>query len=310
MDTTIQQIWRESEVVEHHLHPQLSVTTPNGRLRVGAMTFGAAAANTETVTLGYVGTTIVYTFKSALGADPGAGNVTILVQGTADLTARKLAAAVAGTVDAGNILYGNAGVGTQPHPNMSAAYTGVRVSIGAVAHPAGATVIFLGKTGDAVDVVTLSDTVSHAGAYLLTAVTRIYSQRYVFTGNAAALINRVAGAYQCICPMNSVRNPFEANSPVCRYDVGKMVVEAVNDDALIVECDGYYSADELTFTPLWYGLEMSRDIVTKGCQLYTVSSSRIPAGSGFYIKMRSNGTNVADYIEFKAQYHIYPTNLS
>jgi hypothetical protein len=300
----------EVEVVEHHLHPQLSVTTPNGRLRVGALTFGAAAADTETITLSRAGgDSRVYTFKAALGAAPAAGNVTILVQGTADLTARRFADAVNGVANAVNILYS---AGESYHPNFTGGYTGQRVAIGTVPHPTagvGPTVVVVGRNGDQTGVATLSDTIAHGGIYKLTAITRIYSSRYILTGNAAALIDRVAGGYQCVCPMNSVRNPFESGSPVCKYDCGKIVVEATVSDALITEVDGYYSADEITFVPLWYGLEASRDQATKGCQQFMVNSRRIPAGSGFYIKARSNGTDPTDWIDFKAQYHIYPSSL-
>ena len=313
-NTDVADILDETEVIEHHLHPQMSVTTPNGSRRRGAITFGAAAANTETVTIGYVGTTIVYTFKAALGADPGAGKVTILVQATADLTARKLSAAMQGETDAVNILYGNGGVGTKPHPNMNGFYTSQRYDIGTVIHPAGATVCVRGITRDAVDVITLSDTVSHAGTYPLTAATRIYSARYVMSGNAAALINRIAGPYQCVIPMNSVRNTFESPyntqySPLCKYDVGKVIIEGISDQAMIVECDGYYSSDEVTFTELWHALELSREPASNGSQMYPVNAGRIPAGAGFYLKMRSNLTAVNEWVDYKAQYHFYPSTL-
>jgi hypothetical protein len=305
----IHRIYKESDINEHHVHPQLSVTTPNGRLRVGALTFDTAA-DTKTITLSRAGgSSRIYTFKAALGAAPAAGNVTILVQGTNDLSARRFADAVNGVVDAVNILYA---AGESFHPNFTGGYTGQRVAIGTVPHPTtgtGPTVVVVGRNGDQTGAATLSDTLSHAGIYKLTAITRIYSSRYILTGNAAALDDRVAGGYQCVCPMNSVRNSFETNSPVCKYDVGKIVVEATVSDSLVTEIDGYYSADELTFVPMFYGLEASRDQASKGCQQFLVSSGRIPAGAGFYIKARSNGTDPADWIDFKAQYHIYPSRL-
>jgi hypothetical protein len=296
-------------VIENHLHPALSVTTPNGRLRVGALTFNAAAANTETITLSKAGgSSRVYTFKTALGADPGAGNVTIKVQGTSDLTARRFADAINGVTDVDDILYSGA---ETYHPDFIGAYTGIRVAIGTVPHPTtgvGPTTVVLGRVGDQTGVATLSDTLgSHAGIYKLTAITRIYSSRYILTGNAAALIDRVAGGYQCICPMNSVRHPTELG--LCKYDVGKIVVEGISADTLIVECDGYYSTDEVTFTAMWYGLECSKTPVTDGSQTFVVNSHRIPKGGGFYIKMRSSGTDAASWVDLKAQYHVYPTQL-
>lgn len=308
LDAFLRYILTEAEVVEHHLHPDLSVTTPNGRLRVGAITFNSAATNAQTLTLGKAGgASRIYTFKDVLDA-PAAGNVSILVQGTADLTARVLQAAVAGAVVPGVIAYAG---GEGAHPDFVAAYTGVRVSIGSVLHPAtgvGPTLVFIARTGDSAAVCTLSDTLTHGGIYRLTAITRIYSQRYTMTGNAAALIDRIAGVYQCVIPMNSVWHPTEL--VLVAYDVGKIVIEAASSNALIYECDGYYSLDEVTFTPLWYGLELSRDEVTRGCQMFPVNSARIPAGAGFYLKCRSNGTDVADYVDFKAQYHLYPSELA
>jgi hypothetical protein len=106
-----------------------------------------------------------------------------------------------------------------------------------------------------------------------------------------------------------VEDPI-ATSSLCEYDVGKIVVEAASSNALIYECDGYYSLDEITFYPLWRGLELSRDEVTRGSQTFIVNSGRIPAGAGFYIRGRTNGTDPAETIDFKAQYHIYPPALN
>lgn len=308
-DAFLRYLLTEVEVVEHHAHPDLSVTTPNGRLRVGAITFNSAATNAQTLTLGKAGgASRIYTFKNVLDA-PAAGNVSILVQGTADLTARVLQAAIMGSSVPGVIAYAG---GEGAHPDFVCAYTGVRVSIGSVLHPAsgvGPTLVFIAKVGDSAAVCTLTDTLTHGGIYLLTAITRIYSQRYTMTGNAAALIDRIAGAYQCIIPLNSVWHPTEL--VLVPYDVTKVVVEATSTaDATVIECDGYYSADEVVFTPMFYGLELSREEATKGCQAFLVSTHRIPAGSGFYLKCRSNGTNVADYVEFKIQYHLYPSELA
>jgi hypothetical protein len=302
------QILDEAEVVENHLHPVLSVTTPNGRLRVGALTYNSAPANTETITLAKAGgSSIVYTFQTTLTNPANAGIVHIKVQATAILAATKLMYAVAGVAaDTANIKYFNDVAAA--HPDLVAPYTAIRVSIGTVQHVAGATNIFIMKVGDSAAAGTISDTLAdHAGSYKLTAFSRIYSQRYLMDGNANPATNSIAGSYQCVCPMNSVWHPTEL--VLTKYDVGKIIVEAVKTETLVYECDGYYSTDESTFTPLWYGLECSRDIKVNGCQTYMVNSHRIPAGAGFYLKMRSNGTDPAEYIDFKAQYHMYPSTL-
>lgn len=316
----LQPLMDEIEVVENHVHPHLSVTTPNGRLRVAALTFNSAASNGQTVTLGKAGgSSIVYTYETALSA-PASGNCHILVQASAKLTAQMLMYAIAGVNAPGLIKYYN----DVPlsHPDFVAAYTGLRVAIGTALHPAtgvGDTLVFICRVGDSAAVCTLANTLTGGGIYKMTAFTRIYSQRYVFTGNATPATDSIGGPYQCIVPMSSVwyvnatytglvEDPT-SGAVLCKYDVGKIVVEAASSNALVYECDGYYSMDEITFVPLWYGLELSRDEVTRGCQTFMVSSHRIPAGAGFYIRGRTNGTDPAEYIDLKAQYHVYPSNL-
>lgn len=300
----------EAEIVETHLHPPLSVTTPNGRLRVGALSYNSAPANTETITLAKAGgSSIVYTFQTTLTNPANAGIVHIKVQGTALLAATKLMYAVAGVgADTANIKFFNDVAAA--HPDIVAPYTNMRVAIGSVEHSAGATNIFIMKVGDSAAAGTISNTLGdHAGKYLQTAFTRIYTQRYLMDGNAAGAggVNSIGGSYQTVIPMNSVWHPTEL--VLVKYDVGKIIVEATKTETLIYECDGYYSSDEITFTPLWYGLECSREVKINGCQMYPVNSHRIPAGAGFYIRMRSNGTAVDEYIDFKAQYHMYPSSL-
>jgi hypothetical protein len=194
------------------------------------------------------------------------------------------------------------------HPDFVAPYTTQRVSIGSAQHAAGATNIFICRAGDSAAAITLSDTLGdHGGTYKLTGGTRIYTQRYVLSGNATPATDSIAGPYQCVVPMNSVWHPVEL--ALCKYDIGKVVVEGISATGMIAECDGYYSSDEVTFTPLWYGLECSKEPATNGCQTFMVSSHRIPAGAGFYVKMRSNQTSTSAWIDFKAQYHVYPSAL-
>jgi hypothetical protein len=316
-----QDIKKELEVVENHLHPHLSVTTPSGRLRVGALTFNSAATNGQTITLAKAGSaSMVYTYQDVLTA-PAAGNCRILTQGTAKLTAQMLMYSMAGVDIPGVIKYYN----DIPlaKPDFVAAYTGMRVSIGSALHPAtgvGDTLVFICKVGDSAAACTLSDTLTHAGIYKLTAFTRIYSSRYVFTANVNPATDSIAGPYQTIIPMMSVWYAqrsyagYVENTPVvvglADYDVGKIIAEVASSNALIYECDAYWSLDELTFYPLWHGLELSRDEVTRGCQAFIVSSGRVPAGAGFYIRGRCNSVDPDEYIDLKAQYHIYPPRLS
>lgn len=306
LSTQTDEILEEVEVVEHHFHPDLSVTTPNGRLRVAAISFNSSPVNGDTITLAKAGgSSIVYTFLTDISGNPAnAGNVYIKVQGTAALSAQKLMNTIsAGVTDPSNVHYYNNVAA--PHPDFVAPYTTQRVSIGSNQHAAGTTNVFICRAGDSIAAITLSDTLSdHGGTYKLTGGTRIYTQRYVLSGDASPATNSIAGPYQCIVPMNSVWHP--TGNALCKYDVGKVVVEAISDAGAIVECDGYYSTDEVTFVPLWYGLEISREPASQGSQTMLVSSARIPEGAGFYVKMRSNLTSTAAWVDFKVQYHLYP----
>ena len=304
----LEELEEEIEIVENHIHPDLSVTTPNGRLRVGALTYNSAPANTENITIVKTGgTKMTYRFQTTLTNPENATIVNIKVQATTALSAQKIMYAFAGVTDAANITYYNNVAAA--NTDFVAPYTTQRVSIAAALHSAGATNIFIARVGDSATACTITNNFGDTGGvYKLTQMTRIYTQRYTMTGNATPATNSIAGAYQCIVPMMSVWHPTEL--VLVDYDIGKIIVEATSDQSMIVECDGYWSMDEVTFYPLWYGLELSREPATAGSQTFLVSSHRIPAGAGFYVKMRSNLTSATEWVDFKAQYHLYPSALN
>jgi len=268
---------------------------------MGAIHF-LTAADGEIVTMGSAGG-IVYTFKTVLGA-PGAGNVHVKVQGSLDLTVRKLAEATRGVVDAANITYG---AGTQPNPSAWGYYTSQRFSLGATPVVVGSNILFYGIIADQTDAaLPLTLTTAPAGVGTTTIFTRVYTTRYVLTGNAAALGDRVAGAYQMVIPMKSVIDDTGAQ---VWYDPEIFVAEAVVSANRIIEVDTYWSLNEVTFVLMALGLDVSKDVATAGASQFITKVQRVPPGGGVYVKMRSDGTNPADWIDFKMHSHYYPAGV-
>ena len=296
----------DAEIAQEHMHPTSCTVGPSGRRRRAGISF-TTAANLENVVVGYTaGTVITYTFMTVLGA-PGANNVHVKVQGSVDLSVRKLAQALQGVVDAANITYG-AGVGA--HPDVEAYYTGNRFSIANVVPlvhlPATPGIMFFEKTQDRTTTAfpfTLTSTTTR----VLTAFTRIYAHRYTMTGNAAGPpADCVAGDYQTFMPMLFTRD-FAGN--LTWSDCSWFVVEAVSSASMIVEVDVYYSTDEVTYTIVSTGINLSRDTATLGCQEYPVSMARIPPGAGLYVKMRSNAAATNEWVDVKVQRHTYEVGL-
>ena len=297
---------RYVEITQYHLHPTSCTVGPSGSRRRAGITF-TTAANNENVVMGYTaGTVVTYTFKTVLPGGPAAGAVNVKVQGSVNLTVRKLAEAIQGVTDAANIEYG---AGTQPHPDMSAYYTGNRFSIANVeplVHVAGSGIMFFENTQDRTATawpITFSSTTTR----VLTAFSRIYSHRYTMTGNAAGPpADCVAGPYQTMMPMGFTRD-FSGN--LTYYDGSWMLVESVSSATMIVEADIYWSADEVTYTLLARGINLSRDVTTLGCQEYPISMLRVAPGAGLYVKMRSNVAPTSEWVDFKINRHTYPVGL-
>lgn len=294
------------EIVENHLHPTSCTVGPSGRRRRAGITF-TTAANNENVVVGYTaGTVVTYTFKTVLPGGPAAGAVNVKVQGTVDLTVRMLAQAIQGVTDAANIEYG---AGTQPHPDISGYYTGNRFSIANVVplvHLAGSSLMLFENVQDRTTTA-YPFTFTSTTTKVLTAFSRIYAHRYTMTGNAAGPpADCVAGAYQTMMPIGFARD-FSGN--LTNYDSSWLVVEATSSASMIVEADLYYSPDEVTYTMVARGINLSRDTTTQGCQEYPVAMARAPAGAGMYVKMRSNVAATNEWADFKIQRHTYPVGI-
>jgi len=292
---------RDDEIIQNHIHPPRSFDTPTGRYRMGAIHF-LTAADGEIVTMGSAGG-IVYTFKTVLGA-PAAGNVHVKVQGTLDLTVRKLAQATRGVVDAANIAYG---AGTQPNPAAWGYYTSQRFSLGTTPVIVGSNILFYGIVPDQTDAMNpLTLTTTPGGVGTTTVFTRVYTTRYLLTGNAAALGDRVAGDYQMVIPMGAVIS--DAGAQVW-YEPEILVAESVVSANRIIEVDTYWSTDEITFNLMGIGLDVSKDVATAGATQFYTKVQRVPPGGGVYVKMRSDGTDPADWIDFKMHSHYYPSGV-
>lgn len=296
----LQKTKQNSYIARKHHHTRFTVTIPNGASRYSAMTFNTFS-NTQTVTITYGGVAIVYTAVTALGA-PAANNVQVKVQGTLAATVALLAQAIRGVTDVTNIAYG---AGTQPNPNITGHYTGVRTSIGDVTHPAGPNLRLRENAFDRRDSVspwTVTDTTTHAGLYLLTAPIRTYYFTYVENNNDAAANESIAGDMQCIVPPGVV---VDENGRLLAYDPNKFVVEQVQDTGLI-EIDTYRSLNEIDFYIMTQGGELSRETLSAGSQEYNFSCDRLDPGWGLYCRIRAKDSNAAHTVKGKFQMHVYP----
>lgn len=290
------------DVIYDHIHPVLNRILPSARFRRGGMNFGSAAA-AQNVVIGLSATPVTYTFVAALGA-PAAANVQVLVQGTMDLTVRKLAQAIQGVTDPTNIAYGT---GTKPHPDISAWYTSQAFCVNTTQQAAGSNLIFKEKVGDQTDAAAaLTCTTTTIGSTII-AFTRVYSHRYLMTGNAAALGNRIAGGYQVVLPMGYIVDP--ATGVTVKFDPEIVITEAVVAIGRIIEMDLYYSTDEVTFTLINYGLNLSMSTATAGSDMHINKGQRCPAGAGLYTVMRSDGTVNTDWVNYKVHVHQYPPGV-
>lgn len=290
----------DAMITEEHLHPSIVFTGPSGSHRYAGLTFGSAG-NGQTVIVGALAGPITYTFVNVLGV-PAPNNVEVLIQGTLDLTIRKLAQAIQGVNDPANIAYG----GGVPfaNPDVYGKYTGQRFAIGASQHPAGSSISFQDIVGDVTDIANAMTLITTTIGSTLTAFARMYSTRYLLTGNAVLLNNRMAGPYQTLIPIG-------ASGPY-KYDPSIIIVEGASSGAMVIEGDLYWSLDEVTFSLLESGLNLSFGSgggVNVGSQQFLCNMQRVPVGAGIYIKCRSNGTLITDWVDLKLQIHQYASGL-
>lgn len=290
----------DADIAETHDHPPLTQILPQGKYRRGAILFGSAA-NGQEVVMGYNSNLITYTFETTLGS-PAANNVQVKVQGTIDLTIRKLVQAIQGVTDAANIAYGT---GTQPNPDIQGAYTSQQIAIGTTILAAGSTLYIKFKVGDRSETsfpVTLTTTT--VGSTLV-AFTRVFSSRYSVPGGGADINDHVAGALQTLVPMQWV---YDNSGNLVLYDSNIMIVEGASSGTTVYECDLYYSTDEINFVLFQAGLNLSFAGTNAGSQQYLSHGQRIPAGAGLYIKVRGSN-NATETIDLKVQYHQYPLGV-
>lgn len=291
---------QDADIAETHDHPPLSQVIPSGAYRRGAITFGSAA-NGQNIIVGYNTNLITYTFVTALGA-PVANNVQIKVQGTVDLSVRKLADAIRGVTDAANIAYGT---GTKPNPDIQGAYTSQQIAIGTTLMVAGSTLYLRFKIGDrSVTAFPTTFTTTTVGSTLVD-FTRVFSSRYNVPAGGSDINDHVAGALQTLIPMNWV---FDVNNNPVRYDPNIQVVEGASSGTTVYECDLLWSSDEITFHMIVQGLNLSFAGTNAGSQEYWYHGDRVPVGAGLYIRVRGSN-NGAETIDIKTQYHQYPVNI-
>jgi len=93
------------------------------------------------------------------------------------------------------------------------------------------------------------------------------------------------------------------------YEPEIFVAESVVSANRIIEVDTYWSTDEITFNLMGIGLDVSKDVATAGATQFYTKVQRVPPGGGVYVKMRSDGTDPADWIDFKMHSHYYPSGV-
>lgn len=277
-DTANSLAYRVAEI-ENHLHPQLTSAFPIAKYRQGAIRM-TAATDTETVTIG----ALAYHILTALGA-PGANEVHVKIQGDVPDTARKLAQAINGDVDVGNIAYG---AGSAANAAVAAHFTYNRYYINSTAVAAGNNIILIAKVAEA-SAPTLSET---GTGMTVTACVRPLWQRYLLNGNTT----ETTGDLQTLIPLSAV---------TARYDPGLIVLEAISATGFIAELDLYTSTDESTYTLIAEGVKLARDTATQGADHILIPVRRLVANAGLYAKARSDSGSAAATFDISLQYHTY-----
>ncbi len=288
----------DSIIAEDHDHPAFTQIIPSGAYRRGAITFGSAA-NNQNIIVGLNVNLITYTFKTVLGA-PAANNVEVKVQGTLDLSVRKMNEAFRGVVDAANIAYG---AGTQPNPDLQCGYTAQTMAIGTVIHPVGSTLVLRFKVGDRTDTAFPTTFTTTTVGSTTTTFTRVFSSRYTVPGGGANINDHIAGAVQTLVPMFWV---YDSLSRAVKFDPNVEVIEGASSGTTVYECDLLWSQDEITFHMFVNGLNLSYGGgASAGSQQYQYQGMRVPENAGLYIKVRGSN-NAAETIDMKVQVHQYP----
>jgi len=300
---------KNSQISNYSLNPSQTAIVPRGTYRRASLTMAGNPVNTNTLVIGYTGSTVTYTFVTVLGA-PAAGNVEILLQSTAKLACQKLNNAINGVTDAPNIAYGT---GTKPHPDCRSGFTVIRFALGTtqIVANANGSLYLRFKVGDRTATAFPSTLTVGGGWATVNNFTRIFSQRYVMNGNAATGTppnDCVAGDFQVFQPMGWVQD--DAGNYVY-YSVDDVIVEASSMAVtIVIEADIYYSTDEVTFVKIVDGLNISFNVTTgAGCQQFMSRGLRIPPGAGLYIKVRSTDTSSASTVDLKVQFHRYPVGV-
>lgn len=276
------------DIVEHHIHPIFSRTCPNGKRRRGAISATGAISNNDQVVVG----PITYVFLTTLGT-PGANVVQVKIQGTVKASMQKLADAIMGKTDGLNITYETQAA----NPLAYGYYTSVQFAFSDTLIAAGDNVYLREIAVDTISAITLTKNGTNLA---VTAFSRYWETRYVFSGNATPATNSVAGPFQMIIQPGRIHT---------EYDVAELVVEGVSATAIMFEIDTYYSLDEVTFVLLTEGLCLSKDSTTAGSVHFLTYEQRIPPEAGFYIKGRSSGTSAAAWVDMKVHLHEYPAGV-
>lgn len=294
-------LYTRTGILLNHLHPMETATAPDMVSRRASVTFTNISVGNNLV-LG----PITYTFVAALGS-PAANHVLVRLQPTLRENVQKLDQAIRGVQDSSNIGYGT-GVGTNP---VSTGYwTSQRFSIGEIAVVPGESLFLLERTENVTTALPLTTTATAT----IHAFTRASYLRYILLGNASGTdgINSIRGPMHTVLPIGSVVIGGQAGplSPVATYDCHLLTL-CRQSDTSEKELDLYISNDEVTFTKVSRSTPVGTDSTNDNQHIHiSLRQSRVPAGYGLYISMRSNGTSSSAYCDLKFTYHLYPINLA
>ena len=300
MESMRDMLYTRTGIILNHLHPVETASAPDMASRRASITFTGISAGSNMVM-----DSVTYLFVAALGS-PAANTVQVLIQSNLSDTVKKIAEAIRGVQDAGNIAYGS---GTNPHPTCTGYWTKQRFSIGDISVAPGESLFLLEKAEDVNTALTLTST----AASTINVFIRMPHLRYVLSGNALGSggTNSLRGPMHTILPIGSIviGGQDDPLIPV-PYDC-HLVTICRQSDTTEKELDFYISNDEQTFTRISRSTPLGADSSTEAQHAQiAMRQSRVPAGYGLYARIGSNGTSATAYCDLKFTYHLYPAALA
>lgn len=241
--------------------------TPRSLNRYGLIQITNIANNNNIVAGNFT-----YTFVTVLGS-PGANQVHIKIQGTIKDSCKMFVKAIDKTTDADNILYG---AGVVANPLFLSYYTSKRLG-GSTSTLSEGDNLIMYQIEEDVPARTLTTTTTGT----LIAPARVFHQTYTFTKNSLLISSPI----QLIIA-----------GDVAHGDVTTKIIHSVTIPDMSTgtdkEIDLLISNDEITFTQIYHGLD-----ITNVGQYVLPQYYPVPSGYSVYARGRSSGTNNSETID-------------